>query len=300
MSIKISSKLKAQSAKRKAKIQNFPAFAGSRLRLSNWREKFLILRRNPQRLIACGMNAILLFLLKGKPWTKVRGASLLNFSFALYVLSFTLICYAAPCYGTKMPPKKEIYLGLQSYSIFKRYLEHEAGKLRSLQELFLLSYGVYDWLSIDLKGGAGYIKQHPTGSDELDYPTYMGGGYGFRLKLFKGQDTQWVFGFQHISIHPKTIDVGPRKHKAVLDDWQFSTLISYDLKKVTPYCGARWSRADYIHWIDRQRDRVKSDLKKSFGLIVGFDFPITKRVWLNLEGQFLDSEALAFSINYNL
>jgi hypothetical protein len=90
------------------------------------------------------------------------------------------------------------------------------------------------------------------------------------------------------------------KHKAVLDDWQFSALVSYNLKKITPYLGSRWSRADYIHWVNGERDRVKSDLTKSFGLIFGFDLPVTKRVWLNLEGQFLDSEALAFSLNYSL
>ncbi len=221
----------------------------------------------------------------------------------LLVASYCLLVtdvFAAPSYGTRMPAKKKLHLGFQSHSIFKRYLEHEAGSLRSQQEFFLLSLGLYDWLSIDLKGGAGFIKQHPQGSDELDYPTYMGGGYGFRLKLYEAENTKWVFGFQHISIHPLTIDLGSAKHKAVLDDWQFSTLLSYDFRKIIPYLGARWSRVDYIHWIDKERDRVKSDLTKSFGLIVGFDLPITKKVWLNGEGHFLDGEALVLSLNFSL
>lgn len=205
---------------------------------------------------------------------------------------------AAPCYGTKLPAKKEFFIGVQTHSIFKRYQEHESGKLRSMQEFLLLSYGIYDWLSIDLKAGAGFIKQHPLGSDERDYPTYLGGGYGFRIKLYDGKNTKMVFGFQHISIHPKTISLSSVKHKAVLDDWQFSTLISYDFQKITPYLGTRWSRLDYIHWVDGDRDRVKSDLTKSIGLIFGFDLPLTKKVWLNLEGQFFDSEACAFSVNY--
>jgi hypothetical protein len=220
-----------------------------------------------------------------------------------WILCFVLcasVTYAAPCYGTKMPAQKEFHLGLQSYSIFNRYLEHEAGSLRSQQEFLLLSFGLFDWLTLDFKGGAGSIRQHPKGSDELDYPTYMGGGYGFRLRLYEGNKFKGVFGFQHISIHPETVSVEGSKHKAVLDDWQFSTLLSYDLGVITPYLGTRWSRADYIHWVDTVRDRVRSDLSKSMGLIVGFDLPVAKNVWINLEGSFFDTEAVAFSLNCRL
>ena len=220
------------------------------------------------------------------------------------IVLFSVLCslfsvgYAAPCYGTKMPAKKELFMGLQSRYIFNRYLEHEAGKIRSRQEFLLLSYGVSDWLAIDLKGGSGNIKQHPGNADELDYPTYLGGGYGFRLKLYTSENLKAVFSFQHISIHPETVSVAGQKHKAVLDDWQFSTLLSYDFKKITPYLGVKWSRLDYIHWIDTQRDRVRSDLTKSIGLIFGLDMPVSKNIWLNLEGELLDSEALSLSLNY--
>ena len=207
--------------------------------------------------------------------------------------------YTAPCYGTKMPQKNKIFIGAQTHSIFKRYLKDNQGTLKSWQNLFLLSYGVFDWLSIDLKGGAGYIKQHPSGSDELDYPSYLGGGYGFRLKLYDAKNTKAVFGFQHISIHPKTISIGADKHKAVLDDWQFSCLASRDFKKITPYLGVRWSRLDYIHWVSDNRKRNKSELTKSVGFILGFDLPVTKNCWLNTEGQLFDSEAVAFSLNYS-
>ncbi|MBI5144873.1 MAG: hypothetical protein HZA27_01655 [Candidatus Omnitrophica bacterium] len=219
----------------------------------------------------------------------------------LYTLHFThyTVCYAAPCYGTKLPEKNKIFLGVQTHSIFKRYLIAEEGKLRSWQDFLLLSYGVFDWLSLDLKGGAGYIKEHPIGSDELDYPSSFAGGYGFRLKFYETQRIKAVFGFQHISVHPRAINVGSTKHKAVLDDWQFSLLCSYDFKKIVPYLGLRWSRIDYIHWQDESRKRVKSDRTKSAGLIAGFDLPITKNLWLNLEGNFLDSQALAASLNYS-
>jgi len=219
--------------------------------------------------------------------------------FIVFFLCFVSITQAAPCYGTKMPGKKEIFVGFQAHSIFRRYLKDQLGKLRSLQHFLLLSYGAYDWLCIDLKGGGGYIKQHPCASNELDYPAYLGGGYGFRVKLYDAKNIKAVFGFQHISIHPKTISLGADKHKGVLDDWQFSCLVSYDFKKITPYLGIRWSRVDYIHWINGERKLEKSDLTKSVGLIFGFDLPVSNNFWFNIEGQLFDSEAAALSANYS-
>lgn len=214
-------------------------------------------------------------------------------------LSSYSVCQAAPCYGTRMPGRNKFVAGAQYYNIFERYLEGGGnGKMRSQQEFVLLSYGVFDWFSIDLKGGAGDIKQHPEGKDELSYSPFLGGGYGFRLKAYDKEKIKSVFGFQHISIHPKTIHLADGKNKAVLDDWQLSALVSYDFKKITPYLGARWSRCDYIHWIDGTRSREKSDLGKSYGLIFGCDVPFTKNLWLNLEGSAFDSQALAVSLNY--
>ncbi len=216
-----------------------------------------------------------------------------------------------------MPEKKEIFAGLQSYAIFKRGLEGDSGKLRSTQEFLLLSYGVYDWLALDLKGGAGNIKKHSSGAGDIDYPAYLAGGYGFRLRLYQANNKKAVFGFQHISVHPRTVSVEGCKNKAVLDDWQFSLLGSYDFKKFTPllpenpslrvgrgvtgftpYLGMRWSRIGYIRWKDKDRQLVKSDLTRDIGVILGFDLSLSEKIWLNLEGSLGDSEAAAFSINY--
>ena len=208
-------------------------------------------------------------------------------------------CHAAPCYGTKMPKQKEFFTGLQTHAIFKRYLEGGYGKVRSLQNFLLLSYGVYDWLSIDLKSGGGNIKEHPVGSDEFGYPYNFAGGYGFRLKLYADKKIKTVFGFQHISVHSKSIHLGTVKNRAILDDWQVSLLASYDFKKITPYLGTRWSRIDYIHTVADSRKRKMSDLTKSMGFILGLDLPLTKKIWFNLEGQLFDSEAVAFSVNFS-
>lgn len=203
---------------------------------------------------------------------------------------------AAPCYGTKMPRQKQFFAGLETYSVFDRKLEKDYGKISSLQNFFLLSLGIFDWLSLDLKGGAGNVNKSTGEDNKIKYSTYLGGGYGFRARLYSKEKTKLVFGFQHISIHPHTASIGASKEKVVLDDWQFSLLASYEFSRITPYIGTRWSRMDNIDWIDTERDRQKSDLTKSLGLITGADIPINKRTWLNIEGQFFDVTALAASI----
>jgi len=215
------------------------------------------------------------------------------------VFFFSMPLYAAPCYGTKLPSKNKFFTEVQTYTLFKRYLKDDYGKLRSRQHFWGFSYGAWDWLCVDLKIGTGNIKQHPVESDELDYPSSFAGGYGFRLKFYDSNKVKAVVGFQHISVHPYTITVGNTKNQSVLDDWQYSLLASYDFSRLTPYLGMKWSRVDYIHWVDEERKRKKSDLTRHLGLVCGFNLALTEKTWLNLEGHFLDEEALAFSLNYS-
>jgi hypothetical protein len=225
------------------------------------------------------------------------------FGFWIFILMldlciFNFNSYAAPCYGTNMPGKNGLDARLESYSIFNRNLEKDYGDVRSQQEFYGMSYGVFDWFSIDLKAGFGYIKHSPESASDLDYNTSFAGGYGLRLKLYDKNNIKAVFGFQHISVHPHSTHVGDVKNKAILDDWQTSLLASYSFKRLTPYLGTRWSRVDYIHKVGDDRKRKMSDLGESFGLICGLDVPITDKIWINLEGSALDGEAFSGSINY--
>lgn len=220
--------------------------------------------------------------------------------FLCFFLSFCIVnpCYAAPCYGTKMPEKNQLFAGVQTHSVLNRYLINQNGKMRSLQNFVLFSYGIFDWLCLDLKGGAGNIKQQSPGVERLDYATYLGAGYGFRMRLYDSKKTKTVFGFQHISIHPHKLHVNGIKRKSVLDDWQFSLLISRTFPIITPYIGTKWSRMDYILWTNGERSRIKSDRTRSIGLIVGADIPLGEKVWFNIEGNFFDSEAFSTSLNF--
>lgn len=220
--------------------------------------------------------------------------------FCLWAIDYRLSTElsAAPCYGTRLPEKHKAFIGLQSHSLFKRDLEDNFGEIRSNQYFFLLSYGLLDSLSIDLKGAAADIRHRPADGSEVDYSAGFAGGYGLRVKLIDCGKTRMVFGFQHISVHPKGKELNGLKNWVILDDWQASVLASYDFKGFTPYLGTRWSRVDLIHKDSNQRLRKMSEPSKSYGLILGLDLAFTEKIWLNLEGSFFDSESLSFSVNY--
>lgn len=210
---------------------------------------------------------------------------------------------AAPAYGTRMPEKGRVFGGLQYHQIIDRELGGDNGSSNSRQYFALLSYGIFDWLSIDLKGGLGDTDQQALGHNEINYPTFLTGGYGFRIRLYQDQDvkTKVVAGFQHISVHPYAIDVNSDSRgdhfKVVIDDWQLSLLGSRQLcKNFTIYAGGRLSSMDSITWINGERNRIKPD--RHFGAIVGGDISLTDRTWLNIEGNFVDAEAVAASLNF--
>ncbi|MCM8792001.1 MAG: hypothetical protein NC826_02480 [Candidatus Omnitrophica bacterium] len=229
----------------------------------------------------------------------VRNKRLILGIIGLFILLSPKDSFCAPCYGTRLPQKNGFVIGIQNHTVFRRKLEKDYGKLRSMQNFILLSYGLKDWFSLDLKGGAGYIKQHPLNNAEIDYSTGFAGGYGFRLKLYDQNNKRLVFGFQHISVHPKKSYFDGIKNQAILDDWQGSFLASYDILKITPYLGFKYSRMDYIHKENNQRKRKMSDLTKIFGLVVGLDYNIDQHNWFNLEVQFFDSKTCAFSVNHS-
>jgi hypothetical protein len=235
---------------------------------------------------------------KSKFQCKIKNLKVLTAVFIFTPLVLNHNCLASPCLGIKMPGKAKFSAGLQSYYIFNRYLEKEAGEVRSSQHFLLLSYGVFDWLSIDLKGGAGNIKQHPFGSVEVDYTSNFAGGYGFRLRLCDKKKLSCIFGFQHISVHPKSLHLGDVKHQAVLDDWQVSLLVGRKFGESDLYAGSQLSRVDYIHWDAGNRKRTMSDLTKNVGLVCGTDICLTEKIFFNIEGQFINTESLSFSLNY--
>ena len=207
--------------------------------------------------------------------------------------------FAAPAYGTRMPERNKFFGGLQYYQIFERDLNNDNGNMKSSQEHILLSYGVTDWFSLDLKASMGTIEHHAIDGTKVKYDRPLwGGGYGFRVRLYESGALKVVGGFQHISIHPRTVKRNGEKNNAILDDWQGSALVSYDLKKFTPYTGLRYGATDYLHRLNNDANRVYVDEDRRFDAVLGVDVPLNEKVWINVEGAFGGGQALATSVNF--
>lgn len=216
----------------------------------------------------------------------------------LVVFFLAMEAHASPTYGTAMPAAKRSFWGAQYSFVDDWRLEKNAGTIRSHQGFLMWSYGIWDWLSLDLKYSlyGAFRNDPPTGSAvKYDQPMW-GGGYGFRVRLYEEGRVKIVTGFQHFSIHPKTVKENGQKHNGILEDWQASAVVSYSLSRMTPYAGIRYTLLDYIHTIDNSRDRINSDDDRRAGVVAGIDIPVTKRVWLNLEGTAGSEGAVSASL----
>jgi len=208
---------------------------------------------------------------------------------------------AAPCYGPIMPESRKVFAGVQSYALMRRNLENDYGFINSTQYFYMMSFGITDWFCLDGKIGTGNIRAHPNEQEKVHYESAFAGGYGFRFRLYQNENKtiNYIFGFHHISVHPYGKIVEGNKHRAIVDDWQFSLLSSVQVKDWVPYGGLKWSRVDYIHTLNNERKRVMGDIAHPFGVIAGIDIPLQKcKWWLNLEGHLIDETAVSGSLIY--
>jgi hypothetical protein len=214
------------------------------------------------------------------------------------IMVFSNVSYAAPCYGTHMPREKQWIWGLETDLLIDRDLKDHHGSTSGNRYFLTGSYAVFDWICFDGKIGAGDVAWDNSNPGNLNYNTGFAGGYGFRIKGFENKPLgiKTVAGFQHISVHPPTSDIGNDKHRVIIDDWQGSVLISKDIGNFVPYLGARYGTVDFIKWVnDHDRKRIKSE--KMFGVVIGADYIIAKDTRLNVEGMFADGEELAIGIS---
>src|SRR3989338_180206 len=78
------------------------------------------------------------------------------------IISFLLVSHeicAAPTCGTDMPRRGRLVTGYENNIISKHDLGDSHGNIKSAQHFYILSYGVFDWLSFDGRMGAGDLLQ---------------------------------------------------------------------------------------------------------------------------------------------
>lgn len=222
----------------------------------------------------------------------------LYFIVILFLL-YSFKTYASPAYGTKMPGKNKVTTGYQNNIIFKHDLSNSYGNVRTVQNFYELSFGVYDWFSVDGKVGMGNLRTkggvHPT----VQHNYGFAGGYGVRFRFLNDikNKVRVVGGFQHISIHPPSKNVNGDKREAIYEDWQASLLSSKDIGIFTPYAGAKFSYGNLIQRTNNIDRKNRPPLYYG-GVIVGCHVNISKDVYVTVESHFIDETSLCSGIYY--
>jgi len=208
--------------------------------------------------------------------------------------------WAAPSGGTRFPPKAKIEMGYEYNAMFERPLRRSFGTLKTQDNFYTLSLGIFDWLSLDGKIGLGDVTQRSGKLPALEYGTGFAGGYGFRIRVFKNE--QWglraILGGQHICVHPQVKHIDTDRYEAILDDWQGSALIAKDFKSGTVYAGISGSDCQIIYRLNNSRKkRVSSD--SYVGLITGAElYLFDGKARFNIEGRFFSETALSTSVSW--
>lgn len=201
---------------------------------------------------------------------------------------------AAPTYGTNMPEKGRGLSGYQANIIFKHDLSDSYGNIKSTQHFYDISYGVFDWFSLDAKIGMGDLRQKGGIYPKVEYGTGFAGGYGFRLRALNDpiNKVRVVAGFHHISVHPADRAINSDKYESFLDDWQCSLVVSKDIGHFTPFLGAKASRCDFVYKVN-EIDRKRRRPLYYGGLVAGCSISLPKGLSVVVESHFIDESSLS-------
>ncbi|MFA6356003.1 MAG: hypothetical protein WCY23_02725 [Candidatus Omnitrophota bacterium] len=213
---------------------------------------------------------------------------------------FQASAYAAPAYGTDMPAKGKMRVGYQVNVVLKHELKEGYGKISSDQHYYDVSYGVLDWFVFDGKLGVGNTDRKGGNVANVDYGYSFAGGYGFRIRFYDDEPSgvKLTGGFHHISVHPRDVDIGADRYESFLDDWQLDLLCSKKFGRLTPYAGGKASVFEHVYRVNKG-DRKRVSPKYNGGVITGFDLKVRDDVTVNVEGRFIDEDAISAGVYYS-
>lgn len=218
------------------------------------------------------------------------------------VLSLGLLegSWAAPSNGTRFPPKGNVELGYEYSVMFKRPLDRSYGNLKTQDHFYTLTFGVFDWLSLDGQIGIGDVAEKGgIHLPKLEYNTGFAGGYGLRIKAFDYD--RWglslILGAQHISVHPQDRSRDDDKYESFLDDWQVSGLVAKGFKSLTLYAGIKGSDCEIVYKLNKH-DKKRRFSEQHIGLITGVELYLFEdKARINAEARFFDETAFSTSVS---
>ena len=245
--------------------------------------------------------------LKGEEFFKMNQKTNKSIASGALAILGNIICLAltahsllaAPTDGTNIPYKGKYITGYQNNSIFKHDLATPYGNIESFQNYYTLSYGVFDWLTLDGKVGLGDLTERGGMVPKVEHNNGFAGGYGFRLRILDDAENKVriVTGFQHTSTHPADRNLNGDKRHAIYEDWQFSLVASKDVGIITPFAGAKLSYGNLIQKTN-DIDRKNRPPKYYAGAIIGCSVKLTKNTYLSVEGHFIDETSLSSGVYY--
>lgn len=221
-----------------------------------------------------------------------------------YLLCLSLLAYpchihAAPTDGTDVPLKNGCITGYQNNTIFKHDLSDSYGNIKSSQNYYTLSYGVFDWLALDGKIGFGNAREKGGVHPKVEHNYGFAGGYGFRLRVLEDEknNVRIVTGFQHTSTHPASRNLNGDKREAIYEDWQWSLAASKSIGRIKPFAGAKISYGNLIQKTN-EIDRKNRPPAYYAGVFIGCGIKLTKNTFLSVECHFIDETSLSSGIFY--
>lgn len=229
-----------------------------------------------------------------------------NFAVILTICVAFFFCrlaeaWAAPSNGTRLPPKMAVELGYEYNAMFERPIDRSYGDLMTRDHFYTVTFGTFDWLSLDGKVGLGNVTQKgENGLPTLQYNTGFAGGYGFRIKALddKKLGGRLIVGFQHISVHPQDRSIDNDKYECFLDDWQLSGLVAKDFRFLTGYIGMKGSDCEIVYKLNKH-DKKRRYSRQHIGLITGLElYLFDKKMRIGAEGRFFDETAFSTSVSY--
>ena len=230
-----------------------------------------------------------------------RIKKLLVLSLAIF-LCLPVVIYAASIGGAETQGKEKVGVGIDQEFVFGRDLKYQSGleglgneiEIKNISRTMAkISYGLLDNLDIYTKLGTADVKiKGPAFTAKTDnafvWAIGAKGTYELTKDWFLGANVEYL---RHRHSANFNFNGNDWDGKLLFQEWQVAPYIAKKIGNFTPYLGGSYSDL-----------RVKGDVKlkadDNFGMFVGSSYKINDRLFLNMEGRFINERAISFGATY--
>lgn len=208
---------------------------------------------------------------------------------------------AASIGGAETQGKEKVGVGVEQ-EFSSRDLKHQSGlesigsgiEIKNMSRTMAkISYGLLDNLDIYTKLGTADVKiKGPAFTAKTDnafvWAIGAKGTYELTKDWFLGANVEYL---RHRHSANFNFNGNDWDGKLLFQEWQVAPYVAKKIGNFTPYLGGSYSDL-----------RVKGDVKlkadDNFGMFVGSSYKINDRLFLNMEGRFINERAISFGATY--